>query len=43
MKHYYGFTYEEIAEMMNVPTGTIKSRVSIGLKGLRKELKADET
>ncbi|GIP35445.1 RNA polymerase sigma factor SigY [Paenibacillus sp. J2TS4] len=42
LKHYYGYAYDEIAEMMDIPAGTAKSRVFNGLKMLRKELRPDE-
>lgn len=38
LKHYYGFSYEEIAKIIKIPEGTVKSRVHIGLKKVRKEL-----
>jgi RNA polymerase sigma-70 factor (ECF subfamily) len=38
LKHYYGYAQEEIADMLGVPVGTIKSRIHNGLKSLRKEL-----
>lgn len=38
LKHYYGYAYEEIADMMEIPPGTVKSRIHNGLKSLRKEL-----
>jgi RNA polymerase sigma-70 factor (ECF subfamily) len=38
LKHYYGYSLEEIAEMMDVPTGTIKSRIHNGIRIIRKEL-----
>lgn len=38
LKHYYGFSYEEIAKKMSIPLGTVKSRIHNGLKYLRKEL-----
>lgn len=38
LKHYYGYSYEEVAEMMNIPPGTVKSRIHHALKNLRKEL-----
>ncbi|WP_260510242.1 RNA polymerase sigma factor SigY [Paenibacillus typhae] len=41
LKHYYGYSYEEIGSIMEVPPGTVKSRVSAGLQQLRKELKED--
>lgn len=38
LKHYYGYTYEEIAEFMGIPAGTVKSRIFNGVRALRKEL-----
>jgi RNA polymerase sigma-70 factor, ECF subfamily len=43
LKHYYGFSYEEIAGMVKLPEGTVKSRIHNGIHFLRKELKVDET
>ena len=43
LKHYYGFSYEEISGMVKLPEGTVKSRVHNGINVLRKELKVDET
>lgn len=37
LKHYYGYAYDEIAEMMKIPSGTVKSRIHHGLQILRKE------
>lgn len=42
LKHYYGYGYDEIGEMLEIPSGTAKSRVSAGLIQLRKELNGDE-
>lgn len=42
LKHYYGYSYEEIGEMMGIAEGTVKSRVSNGLKNVRKELATRE-
>lgn len=41
LKHYYGYSYEEIGAIMQIPSGTVKSRVSSGLSQLRKELNED--
>ncbi|MEK3778018.1 RNA polymerase sigma factor SigY [Paenibacillus sp. FSL K6-4396] len=38
LKHYYGYGYEEIGEMLGIPAGTVKSRTAYGLRQLRKEL-----
>lgn len=37
LRHYYGFTYGEIARMLNLKEGTVKTRVHNGLKKIRKE------
>ncbi|GIP46246.1 RNA polymerase sigma factor SigY [Paenibacillus sp. J45TS6] len=42
LKHYYGYSYDEIADMMDIPAGTVKSRIHHGLQQLRKELATDE-
>lgn len=42
LKHYYGYAYDEIGEMLNIPAGTVKSRVAYGLRELRKELDQHE-
>lgn len=38
LKHYYGYGYDEIGEMLGIPAGTVKSRTAYGLRQLRKEL-----
>jgi len=42
LKHYYGYTYEEIAGWMEIPVGTVKSRVHNGVRALRRGLGQDE-
>lgn len=42
LKHYYGYSYEEIAEFLNVPIGTVKSRIFNGLRQIRKEMYENE-
>jgi RNA polymerase sigma-70 factor, ECF subfamily len=42
LKHYYGYSYDEISEILNIATGTAKSRVHHGLLAVRRELKVDE-
>jgi RNA polymerase sigma-70 factor (ECF subfamily) len=37
MKHFEGFKYKEIAEELNIPIGTVKSRIFAA----RKKLSAD--
>jgi RNA polymerase sigma-70 factor, ECF subfamily len=42
LKHYYGYSYDEISEILNIAAGTAKSRVHHGLLAVRRELKVDE-
>ncbi|TDL32070.1 sigma-70 family RNA polymerase sigma factor [Jeotgalibacillus sp. S-D1] len=43
LKHYYGYSYEEMASICQVSVGTIKSRLNNGLTKLRKELGEHES
>lgn len=38
LKYYYGYSQEEIADMLEIRTGTVKSRINAGIKRIRKEL-----
>lgn len=38
MKHYHGYSLEEIAKIMSIPLGTVKSRIHNAIKAVRKEL-----
>lgn len=38
LKHYHGYSLEEIAAIMSIPVGTVKSRIHNGIKAVRKEL-----
>jgi RNA polymerase sigma factor, sigma-70 family len=42
LKHYYGYSYEEIAQWLDIPLGTVRSRLHNGLSRLRKELNDDD-
>lgn len=42
LKHYYGYAYEDIAKMLQIAEGTVKSRVHRGIQIVRKELVSDE-
>lgn len=42
LKYGFDFSYEEIANYMKIPIGTVKSRISNGMKAIRKELKSYE-
>ncbi|MGE5560328.1 MAG: sigma factor-like helix-turn-helix DNA-binding protein, partial [Chloroflexota bacterium] len=41
LKHYYGYAYGDIAAVMGVPVGTVKSRIHNGMATIRKELTGD--
>lgn len=36
LRHYYGYAYEEIAEWMGIPVGTVKSRTHNGVRALQR-------
>lgn len=38
LKHYHGYSLEEIAAMMSIPLGTVKSRIHNAIRAVRKEL-----
>lgn len=38
LSNIYGFSYDEMAEILNIPIGTVKSRIHAARLGLRKEL-----
>lgn len=37
LHHYYGYSYDEVAKIVGIRPGTVKSRVHNGIKYLRKE------
>src|SRR6478736_5274282 len=39
MMHYEGFKYNEIADYLNIPMGTVKNRIHVARKQLMAELK----
>ncbi len=39
LRYYQNFSLAEIAAALNIPTGTVKSRLSLGLKRLRELMK----
>ncbi|MDQ0268979.1 RNA polymerase sigma factor SigY [Cytobacillus purgationiresistens] len=42
LKHYYGYSYDEIGEIMNISSGTVKSRVHNGIMAVRKGMNINE-
>lgn len=42
MKHYHGYSLEEISKIMSIPLGTVKSRIHNAIKAVRKELEQHE-
>ncbi|WP_053957646.1 RNA polymerase sigma factor [Inediibacterium massiliense] len=44
LRYFLGLDYETISNILKIPLGTVKSRISIGIKKLRKmlEVKEDE-
>ncbi len=42
LKHYYGYSYDEIASMLQIAEGTVKSRVHKGIQLIRKGLMEDD-
>lgn len=41
MMHYYGYKYQEIADQLNLPLGTIKSRIFFARKELKRAVLKD--
>ena len=38
LRHYYGFKYEEIADAVGCPIGTVRSRLHDSVEILRREI-----
>lgn len=39
LKHYYGYSYEEISDLINCPIGTVRSRLHYGIKEIISKFK----
>ena len=39
LKHYYGYSIEEVSELFGVATGTTKSRIYQAIQKIRKKIK----
>lgn len=42
LKHYYGYKYEEIAQILNCPVGTVRSRIHYAVEFIINELERKE-
>ena len=38
LAYYGGFTHTQIAEMLDMPVGTVKGRMRLGLEKMRREM-----
>jgi RNA polymerase sigma factor (sigma-70 family) len=41
LRYFLDLSYSEIAQVLDVPLGTVKSRLNLGLKKIREELQSD--
>ena len=39
LKHYYGYSYQEIADILHCPIGTVRSKLHYGIKEIRDKMK----
>jgi RNA polymerase sigma-70 factor (ECF subfamily) len=39
LKHYYNYSYEEIAKIINCPLGTVRSKLHYGILKLKRVMK----
>ena len=42
LKHYYGYKYEEISEIIGCPLGTVRSRLHNAVKYIMSEIERKE-
>ncbi len=38
LKHYYGYSYKEIADILNCPIGTVRSKLHYGIKEIKDKM-----
>ena len=43
LRYYWELSYAEIAQILEIPLGTVKSRLDLAHKTLRRELDGEET
>ena len=43
LRHYWDLSYAQIAEILDLPLGTVKSRLNLALRALSKDLKDDSS
>lgn len=43
LKHYYGYSYEEISKIVKCPVGTVKSRIFNAIETLKSRLERSES
>jgi RNA polymerase sigma-70 factor (ECF subfamily) len=41
LRHYWDLSYAEIAEIMDLPLGTVKSRLNLAMRQMRDDLGSD--
>lgn len=42
LRHYWGLSYAEIAEMLDLPLGTVKSRLNLAMQQMKNQLESSQ-